>query len=431
MLKIKQVIGREILDSRGNPTVEADLVLEDGQMSRASVPSGASTGKREALELRDNDPKRFHGLGVLRAVDSINEEIQKNLIGVEVDKQEKIDQTLIKLDNTINKSRLGANAILAVSIAATKAAALANNLPVYRYLKEKYNSERPYFLPVPLFNVLNGGMHAFQSADLQEFKIVPFGAPSFREALRWSAEVFQTLKKVLKNKNISTAVGDEGGFAPSLSSNQDYFDLIIEAIGQSGYKLEKDFYLAIDAASSSFYHGGTYNLKLDGQILTSQEMINYWDQLSQKYPIISLEDGLAEDDWNNWANLNKKLGAKMQILGDDIFVTNSKIIEKGITDKIANAVLIKMNQIGTITETIDAIKMAQQAGWAIVISHRSGETEDSFIADLAVGLGANQIKSGSLSRSERMAKYNQLARIEEQLGDKVTYDGKKAFSFLN
>ena len=442
MSKIAKINAREILDSRGNPTVEADVYLESGATACAAVPSGASTGSQEALELRDGDKKRFLGKGVLKAVASVNKKIAKVLIGKDADNQKEIDRMMIELDGTPNKSNLGANAILAVSMAVLKVSANDAKSPLFAYIAEKFGPPRlgeaggkingKYILPVPMMNIINGGAHADNSADIQEFMIVPAGAKSFREAVRIGAEVFHNLKKILKDKKLNTNVGDEGGFAPTLSSNKEALEVIMEAIGAAGYKTEKDISIAIDAAASEFfengpegkqvsYGAGKYNLKKDGLELTGTEMVGYYEKLVSQYPIISIEDGLAEDDWAGWKLLNKKLGKKIQIVGDDIFVTNPEIIKRGIKEKAANAVLIKVNQIGTVSETVEAVKMAQKEGWGTVISHRSGETEDTFIADLAVGLGAGQIKTGSLSRTDRVAKYNQLMRIEEMLGKKAKY----------
>ena len=423
MSKIAKIHAREILDSRGNPTVEADAYLESGAMACAAVPSGASTGSKEALELRDGDKKRFLGKGVLKAVANVNKIIAKALAGKESSGQKEIDQIMIELDGTLNKSNLGANAILAVSMAVLKASAYDAKMPLFAYIAEKFGGKikDKYIMPVPMMNIINGGAHADNSADIQEFMIAPVGAKNFREAVRMGAEVFHNLKKVLKERKLNTNVGDEGGFAPTLSSNKEALEVIMEAIGAAGYKAGKDISIAIDAAASGFFENGKYNLKKDGLELTGAEMVGYYEKLVSQYPIISIEDGLAEGDWQNWQLLNKKLGKKIQIVGDDIFVTNSEIIKKGIKEKAANAVLVKVNQIGTVTETVEAVKMAQKAGWGTVISHRSGETEDTFIADLAVGLGAGQIKTGSLSRTDRVAKYNQLMRIEEMLGNKAKY----------
>ena len=430
MSKITKIHAREILDSRGNPTVEADVYLESGAMACAAAPSGASTGSKEALELRDGDKKRFLGKGVLKAVANVNNIIAKALVGEEADNQEKIDQMMIELDGTPNKSKLGANAILAVSMAILKAAAYDAKMPLFAYIAEKFGGaiNGKYIMPVPMMNIINGGAHADNSADIQEFMIMPAGAKNFREAVRMGSEIFHNLKKILKEKKRSANVGDEGGFAPTLSSNKEALDVIMAAIGAAGYKAGKDVSIAIDSAANEFYKEGKYNLKKDNLELTGAEMVGYYEKLVSQYPIVSIEDGLAEGDWENWRLLNKKLGKKIQIVGDDIFVTNPEIIKKGIKEKAANAVLIKVNQIGTVSETVEAVKMTQAAGWRTVISHRSGETEDTFIADFAVGLGAGQIKSGSLSRIDRVAKYNQLMRIEEILGKKAKYPQCQGFA---
>ena len=434
MSKITKIHAREILDSRGNPTVEADVYLESGAVACAAAPSGASTGSQEALELRDGDKKRFLGKGVLKAVANVNKIIAKALVGEEADNQEKIDRMMVELDGTSNKSKLGANAILAVSMAVLKAAAYDAKMPLFAYIAEKFGGmvKGKYVMPVPMMNIINGGAHADNSADIQEFMIVPAGAKNFREAVRMGSEIFHNLKKILKEKKRSANVGDEGGFAPTLSSNKEALEVIMAAIGAAGYKAGKDVSIAIDSAANEFYKEvpegkqfscGTskYVLKKDNLELTGAEMVGYYEKLVSQYPIVSIEDGLAEGDWDNWRLLNKKLGKKIQVVGDDIFVTNPEIIKRGIKEKAANAVLIKVNQIGTVSETVEAVKIAQKAGWGTVISHRSGETEDTFIADFAVGLGAGQIKSGSLSRIDRVAKYNQLMRIEEMLGKKAKY----------
>ena len=423
MSKIAKIHAREILDSRGNPTVEVDAYLESGATACAAAPSGASTGSKEALELRDGDKKRFLGKGVLKAVANVNKIIAKALVGEEADNQEKIDRMMIELDGTPNKENLGANAILAVSMAVLKAAAYDAKMPLFAYIAEKFGGaiNGKYVMPVPMMNIINGGAHADNSADIQEFMIMPAGAKNFREAVRMGSEIFHNLKKILKEKKRSANVGDEGGFAPTLSSNKEALEVIMEAIGAAGYKAGKDVSIAIDSAANEFYKEGKYNLKKDNLELTGAEMVGYYEKLVSQYPIVSIEDGLAEGDWENWRLLNKKLGKKIQIVGDDIFVTNPEIIKRGIKEKAANAVLIKVNQIGTVSETVEAVKIAQKAGWGTVISHRSGETEDTFIADFAVGLGAGQIKSGSLSRTDRVAKYNQLMRIEEMLGKKAKY----------
>jgi len=420
MAKIKQIHAREILDSRGNPTVEVDVVLANGLMGRAAVPSGASTGTREAVELRDGDKKRYLGKGVLRAADNVNKIIAPELIGNDPNKQKEIDYLMIKLDGTDNKAKLGANAILGVSLAVAKAAAQDEGVSIYQYLGGK-DARR---LPIPFLNILNGGKHADNNVDIQEFMIAPFGAPSFKEALRYAAEVYHTLKGILKAKGLSTSVGDEGGFAPNLSRNEEAIEVIIAAIEKAGYKPGKDIAIVLDPAASEFYQDGKYLLKADNKNLSSQEMVDYYASLVSKYPIISIEDGLAENDWNGWKILTKKLGEKIQLVGDDIFVTNPKIVAEGIKQGIANAVLIKLNQIGTITETLETIRLAKKAGYTCMFSHRSGETEDSFLADITVATNAGQLKTGAPARSERLAKYNQLLRIEEELGDKATFTGK-------
>lgn len=429
--KISKIHAREILDSRGNPTIEVDVELVSGAFGRAAVPSGASTGSKEALELRDGDEKRFLGKGVLKAVENVNKIITPALIGKNADNQEEIDKLMIDLDAAPNKSKFGANAILGVSMAILKASAHNSKKPLFQYIGEKFCGKQDrdeYIMPVPMMNIINGGAHADNSADLQEFMIMSVEAQSFRNALRMGSEVFHNLKKVLHKKGLNTNVGDEGGFAPILLSNRDGFEVIIEAIKISGYEPGKDMVLAIDAASSEFYKNGKYILKKDNLELNSEEMISYYEKLINIYPIISIEDGLSEYDWDNWKLLNEKLGKKIQLVGDDLFVTNPEIIQKGINDGVANSVLIKVNQIGTISETIKAVKMAQIAGWTAVISHRSGETEDTTIADLAVGLDAGQIKTGSLSRTDRVAKYNQLLRIEEILGEKAKFLGAKSLN---
>ena len=423
MSAIVDVIAREILDSRGNPTVEADVLLESGVMGRAAVPSGASTGTREALELRDDDKQRYLGKGVLKAVEYVNTEIAEAIIGLDAAEQAFIDRTMIELDGTENKSRLGANAILAVSMAVARAAAEESGLPLYRYLGGAARME----MPVPMMNVINGGAHATGGADMQEFMIVPVGAQNFREALRYGAEVFHSLKKILHHRGLPTTVGDEGGFAPALGSNEGALKVIVEAIEAAGYVPGADVAIAMDPAASEFYKDGQYHLKADGLTLTSAQIVDLYASWADKYPIVSLEDGLAEGDWDGWKLLTDRLGKSIQLVGDDIFVTNTKILREGIRQGIANSILIKVNQIGTLTETFAAIEMAKRAGYTAVISHRSGETEDSFIADLAVATNAMQIKTGSLSRSDRMAKYNQLLRIEEDLGDSASYPGRDAF----
>ncbi|MBA4218327.1 MAG: phosphopyruvate hydratase [Roseateles sp.] len=424
MSAIVDIVGREILDSRGNPTVECDVLLESGVMGRAAVPSGASTGSREAIELRDGDKARYLGKGVLKAVEHINTEISEAVLGLDASEQAFLDKTLIDLDGTENKSRLGANAMLAVSMAVARAAAEESGLPLYRYFGGMNGNQ----LPVPMMNVINGGAHANNSLDLQELMIVPVGAPSFREALRWGAEVFHALKKILHDKHISTAVGDEGGFAPSVESHEAAIQLILQAIDKAGYTAGEQIALALDCAASEFYKDGKYVLEGEGGIqLSAQEWTSMLATWVDKYPIISIEDGMAEGDWDGWKHITEVLGSKVQLVGDDLFVTNTKILKEGIDKGIANSILIKINQIGTLTETFAAIEMAKRAGYTAVISHRSGETEDNTIADIAVGLNAGQIKTGSLSRSDRMAKYNQLLRIEEDLGDVAVYPGRSAF----
>ncbi|MDL5033381.1 phosphopyruvate hydratase [Pelomonas sp. APW6] len=424
MSAIVDIVGREILDSRGNPTVECDVLLESGVMGRAAVPSGASTGSREAIELRDGDKSRYLGKGVLKAVEHINTEISEAVLGLDASEQAFLDKTLIDLDGTENKSRLGANAMLAVSMAVARAAAEESGLPLYRYFGGMGGNQ----LPVPMMNVINGGAHANNSLDLQELMIIPVGAPSFREALRWGAEVFHALKKILHDKGISTAVGDEGGFAPSVESHEAAIQLILEAIDKAGYTAGEQIALGLDCAASEFYKDGKYVLEGEGGIqLTAEQWTDMLATWVDKYPIISIEDGMAEGDWDGWKHITERLGAKVQLVGDDLFVTNTKILKEGIDKGIANSILIKINQIGTLTETFAAIEMAKRAGYTAVISHRSGETEDSTISDIAVGLNAGQIKTGSLSRSDRMAKYNQLLRIEEDLGDVAVYPGRSAF----
>ena len=423
MSAIVDIVGREILDSRGNPTVECDVLLESGTMGRAAVPSGASTGSREAIELRDGDKKRYLGKGVLKAVEHINTEISEAVLGLDASEQSFLDKTLIDLDGTENKSRLGANAMLAVSMAVARAAAEESGLPLYRY----FGGMAAVQLPVPMMNVINGGEHANNNLDLQELMIIPVGAPSFREALRYGAEVFHALKKILHDKGISTAVGDEGGFAPNVPNHEAAIQMILEAIDKAGYVAGEQIALGLDCAASEFYKDGKYHLASEGLALTSQEWTNILATWVDKYPIISIEDGMAEGDWDGWKILTDRLGAKVQIVGDDLFVTNTKILKEGIDKGIANSILIKVNQIGTLTETFAAIEMAKRAGYTAVISHRSGETEDSTISDIAVGTNAGQIKTGSLSRSDRMAKYNQLLRIEEDLGDVAVYPGRAAF----
>ncbi len=423
MSAIVDVIAREILDSRGNPTVEADVLLESGVMGRAAVPSGASTGTKEAVELRDGDKKRYLGKGVLKAVEFVNTEIAEAIVGLDAAEQAFIDQTMIDLDGTENKGRLGANAILAVSIAVAKAAAEESGLPLYRYFGGAARME----MPVPMMNIINGGAHAEGGADIQEFMVIPVGASSFREALRCGAEVFHHLKKILHDRGLATTVGDEGGFAPALGSNEGALKVIVEAIEAAGYVPGADVAIGMDCAASEFYKDGKYHLKADGLILNTQQVIDLYATWVDKYPIISIEDGMSEHDWDGWKALTDRLGKDIQLVGDDVFVTNTKILREGIKRGIANSILIKVNQIGTLTETFAAIEMAKRAGYTAVISHRSGETEDSTIADLAVATNALQIKTGSLSRSDRMAKYNQLLRIEEDLGDSASYPGNAAY----
>ena len=423
MSAIVDIVGREVLDSRGNPTVECDVLLESGVMGRAAVPSGASTGSREAIELRDGDKSRYLGKGVLKAVEHINTEISEAVLGLDASEQAFLDQTLIDLDGTENKSRLGANAMLAVSMAVARAAAEESGLPLYRYFGGMNGCQ----LPVPMMNVINGGAHANNSLDLQEFMIIPVGAPSFREALRWGAEVFHALKKIINDKGMSTAVGDEGGFAPSVENHEAAIQLILQAIEAAGYTAGTQIAIGLDCAASEFYKNGKYEMAGEGLSLTATEFTNLLATWCDKYPIISIEDGMHEGDWDGWKVLSDRLGKNVQLVGDDLFVTNTKILKEGIDKGIANSILIKINQIGTLTETFAAIEMAKRAGYTAVISHRSGETEDSTIADIAVGTNAGQIKTGSLSRSDRIAKYNQLLRIEEDLGDIAHYPGREAF----
>jgi enolase len=426
MSAIVDIVGREILDSRGNPTVECDVLLESGTMGRAAVPSGASTGSREAIELRDGDKSRYLGKGVLKAVEHINTEISESVLGLDASEQAFLDKTMIDLDGTENKSRLGANALLAVSMAVARAAAEESGLPLYRYFGGMGGMQ----LPVPMMNVINGGAHANNSLDLQELMIIPVGAPSFRESLRYGAEVFHALKKILHDQGISTAVGDEGGFAPSVASHEAAIQMIIQAIEQAGYKPGEQIALGLDCAASEFYKDGRYVLEGEGLSLTGEEWTNMLSGWCDKYPIISIEDGMAEGDWDGWKHQTEVLGKRVQLVGDDLFVTNTKILQQGIERGVANSILIKINQIGTLTETFAAIELAKRSGYTSVISHRSGETEDSTIADIAVGTNAGQIKTGSLSRSDRMAKYNQLLRIEEDLGDVASYPGRRAFNTL-
>ena len=421
---IAQVHAREILDSRGNPTVEAEVALESSAMGRAAVPSGASTGENEAVELRDGDKFRYVGKGVRLAVENINKTIANAIVGKDAFDQAEIDQTMIDLDDTPNKSKLGANAILAVSLATARAAAAELEIPLYRHI----GGTNARTLPVPLMNIINGGAHADNNVDFQEFMIVPAGAPSFSEALRWGAEVFHTLKGVLKKRGYSTSVGDEGGFAPSLKSNDEAIEAILEAINAAGYTPGEQIAIALDPASSEFYEEGQYVFKKsDGRRLDSEDMVQFWVAWARQYPIISIEDGLAENDWNGWATLTEELGDTVQLVGDDLFVTNTQYLERGIEEIVANSILVKVNQIGTLTETLDAIELAKTNNYTAVISHRSGETEDSFIADLAVATNAGQIKTGSASRTDRIAKYNQLLRIEEELGSMARYNGFASF----
>ncbi len=423
MSAIIDVVAREILDSRGNPTVEADVLLESGVMGRAAVPSGASTGSREAIELRDGDKSRYLGKGVLKAVEHVNTEICEAIIGLDVEDQAFIDRTMIELDGTENKSRLGANALLAVSMACARAAAEQAGLPLYRYL----GGAAPMALPVPMMNIINGGAHANNNIDMQEFMVIPVGAPSFREALRYGAEVFHALKKLLDDAGMATTVGDEGGFAPNLESHEAALKLIVQAIEKAGLQPGIDVAIGVDCAASEFYKDGFYHLASENLKLNSAQLTDYLAAWCDKYPIISIEDAMAEGDWDGWKILTDKLGKRVQLVGDDLFVTNVKILKEGIDKQIANSILIKVNQIGTLSETFQAIEMAKQAGYTSVISHRSGETEDATIADLAVATNAGQIKTGSLSRSDRMAKYNQLLRIEEELGDTASFPGRDAF----
>jgi enolase len=424
MSKIKSIHAREILDSRGNPTVEVDVKLADGAFGRAAVPSGASTGVHEALELRDGDKKRYGGKGVLKAVENVNDSISKALVGSETSDQSAVDKAMLALDGTPNKSKLGANAILGVSLAVARAAADSAKLPLYQYLSKGTAK----LMPVPMFNILNGGVHAnWQGTDFQEFMIAPVGAPNFREALRWGSEIYQSLKGVLKDGGYSVGVGDEGGFAPVLKKNSDAVDLILKAIEKAGYKPGDQIAIALDPASSGFYEDGKYNLRTENRKASSAEMVDLYKDWSNKYPLVVLEDGLAEDDWDGWKLLNKTIGGKVELVGDDLFVTNVQRIERGIKENAANAVLIKLNQIGTLTETIAAIEMARKAGWGAMVSHRSGETVDSFIADFTVALGTGHLKTGAPARGERVEKYNQLMRIEEELGNKAVYAGRKGF----
>ena len=420
MSKIKVVMGREIFDSRGNPTVEVDVILDNGIMATGAVPSGASTGTREAVELRDGDKKRLMGKGVLKAVENVNKIIAPALIGKDPKKQKEIDRLMIELDGTENKGKLGANAILGVSMAVAKAAAQDEGLPIFQYLGGKKANR----LPLPFLNILNGGKHADNNVDIQEFMIAPCGAPTFREAFRYAVETYHNLKSVIKAKGQFTSVGDEGGFAPNLSSNEEAIELIIAGIEKAGYKPGKDIAIALDPAASEFYEDGKYIMKADNSKLSSKEMVSYYAKLVSKYPIVSIEDGLAENDWEGWKILTKELGGKIQLVGDDIFVTNKKILAEGIKQGIANSVLIKLNQIGTVTETLETVELAKKEGYTCMFSHRSGETEDAFLADIVVATGCGQIKTGAPARSERVAKYNQLIRIEERLGKASVFNGK-------
>ena len=429
MSKIVDIKAREILDSRGNPTIEADVVLESGAFGSATAPSGASTGSREALELRDGDKARYLGKGVLKAVGNVNSEIRDLLLGREGCDQRALDNAMIELDGTESKSRLGANAILAVSLAAAKAGAAEQKKPLYEYISDMQDDDQAYSLPVPMMNIINGGEHADNNVDIQEFMIQPVGAPTIAEAIRCGAEVFHALKSVLKKRGLNTAVGDEGGFAPDLPSNEAALEAIVEAISLTGYKLGEEITLALDCAASEFYHDGKYVLAGENRSLSSEQFVDYLADLCNRYPIISIEDGQHEGDWAGWKILTDRLGKKIQLVGDDLFVTNTKILQRGINEGIANSILIKFNQIGSLSETLDAIKMAKDAGYTAVISHRSGETADTTIADLAVATSAGQIKTGSLCRSDRVAKYNRLIRIEEELG-RAAYHGRKEFRFL-
>jgi enolase 1/2/3 len=429
--RIISVHGREILDSRGNPTVEADVRLEGGALGRAAVPSGASTGEHEAIELRDGDKSRYLGKGVLKAVAHVNGEIARAVTGMDAADQRSLDRHMIEADGTPNKSKFGANAILAVSMAAARASAATLGLPLYKYLARYSSDASANLLPVPMMNILNGGAHADNSVDVQEFMVMPLGAPNFHEALRWGVEVFHNLKAVLKKNGYSTAVGDEGGFAPNLKSNEEALERVLEAITAAGYKPGEQIAIALDPASSEFYDRASKKYvfkKSDKSARSSEQMAAFWEGWVRQYPIVSIEDGLAEDDWDGWKILTRDMGKKIQLVGDDIFVTNPKIFRRGISEGVANAILIKLNQIGSVSETVEAIEMARKAGYASVISHRSGETEDAFIADLAVALGAGQIKTGSASRTDRIAKYNQLLRIEEELGAAARFPGRKALA---
>ena len=426
MSKISKVIAREILDSRGNPTVEVDIKLKDGSFGRAAVPSGASTGSHEAVELRDGDSKKYNGKGVLKAVKNVNTIILKAIANKEFD-QRSLDNKMIEIDGTANKGKLGANAILGVSVAFAKASAQSQKVPLYKYFAKIAKTKNTIQLPVPMMNILNGGKHAEKSTDFQEFMIMPSGIKSFKDALRCGTEIFHTLKKILHDKGFGTTVGDEGGFAPSLSSNEEAIKIILEAIEKAGYKAGKDVFIALDVAATELYKDGVYHLASENKTLTSEEMVNFYADLCAKYPIASIEDGLAEDDWAGYKIMTDKLGSKVQIVGDDLFVTNIDRLKMGIEKGVANSILIKLNQIGTVSETIDSINMAKKAGYTSIISHRSGETEDTTIADFVVGTGTGQIKTGSLSRTDRVAKYNQLLRLEEELGKKAVYRGNKVF----
>lgn len=431
MAEIKNIKAREILDSRGNPTIEADVILASGVIGTACAPSGASTGSREALELRDKDPQRYLGKGVLTAVNNVNTSIRDALLGHDANAQEALDKVMIELDGTPNKENLGANAILAVSLAAAKAAAIENKIPLYAHIAKLNGATGSYTLPVPMMNIINGGEHADNNVDIQEFMVQPVGAPSFSEALRYGAEIFHSLKSVLSKKGLSTAVGDEGGFAPNLPSNAAALDAILEAVEKTGLKMGSDIRLALDCAASEFYRDGKYHLKGENSVYDSAGFVDYLAKLSTDYKILSIEDGMDESDWDGWAKLTRKIGDRVQLVGDDLFVTNTAILSRGIEQSIANSILIKFNQIGTLTETLNAIRMAKNAGYTAVISHRSGETEDTTIADLAVATGAGQIKTGSLCRSDRVAKYNRLLRIEEELGSKALYRGIEEFNHIN